>query len=1381
MSPLQQSPPVLVGHALNQLASQVRMERWKVAEPTSALAQAATAFTALAEEDVARWARAAPPAADRWFSCGAESMCRRLAQQSPAELDSVLRSCVRRRAKSDRDPEVLAWMEGIVSAIRAQRAPRGTLAANDVPTEDFCEMPCLVANGATRVLPTSAVVSDDAERTSLLAVQHTSASDHVERAGAPWAQGSVTALATSELVAAPPPSVIEPCMPMAQIPLTPSLVDPTAAARMLAAPMSARRAPAMFTLVPPSLARTPALPPSAKDGSLPIVSVLGSSWKAAPTPVVQQHTLVSPSLLSPVPAEIRNRSGVAFSSRCPVNVLSGLTEQQKRAAAFPPERALLVVACAGSGKTKTLLARVQWLLASGAVSHPGRVLLLSFSRAACDELRQRLRVLDTDLSRSARVCTFHGFSLELLRSRREQLTEVMACPGVERLQKIVDGSADLRVVSESEQRQLLGVVIEAVVDRLSAGRRGVTNGFGNHLMPSSPSVSSALRFIQHLKSRGVGPADAQGKQVLVEVFRDYEARLASVGAADFADLVSLAGTALARGSELRASVARDLDAVVVDEFQDTSSQQLALLVALVADRPGKLTAVGDPRQRIFSFQGSCGGQFEAFKARFGAAEIVLNENFRSTANICKFSGIVLGLGASEGSGAASSSMDSIVACHPTGAGMPVEVVACRTVPCEAFHVQTCVLQSRIDGGEWRDLAVLCRTSKSVLAMAGALRAVGVPVVLAGSEHYSRREVEDVCALCRLALQPMDDHLVRHCLSAQRVASAEDVALLDAARRAGRQPPSVPSISGASSVVTAKIARTLEGHQGRRARFLLGDPLPLSELLRELRAAVFPAPRRGTKGHRSGSRGTAIISDETLRAGLLMNGVAFLDEANEVVWPAPRSGCRCGTTARASCARASRAPSATATAAAAGEGGGVRDGGLCLACGGIVAATAVTTAAGAGTSATPSEHSCCWVCGDALRAGGADPACSLCGRGYHLEGGETCAGIPKRRRPLLAKCVTAQPWLCAGCYASYASAWWERQCSGGFAAAPRTVRGILRQIPDDAPELGLPHGSLWQLCHALSTLTTPPAWLKWKTWSDIRRFIRTVEDLALRVEELRLPELLSRVLAILPKTRRYRGGRRAPDALVADMAQQGFSLEGALRAEAETHLRESPVPVRAEHAAAQLCSFLERLELDECSGFAGTAAGSGTADAGRGRDAVTVATVHAAKGRQWRHVLLTRFNDELGFPLGSPTVSDLWEERRLAYVAASRAKERLTVSYVLEVNVGLLARKSHFLEGLHDFGRPCIGAAVESYVEFVDSSERQRLAKAVQELGGPGLASSVWQQFVANPRKPPAPLHLCFKRRLRPRSDGSRCGAGDAPKRLRASGDVAGNSAASGGA
>ncbi|CAE8736260.1 unnamed protein product [Polarella glacialis] len=1064
-----------------------------------------------------------------------------------------------------------------------------------------------------------------------------------------------------------------------------------------------------------------------------------------------------------------------------MEVLAGLTAAQRSAASSPPDRALLLVACAGSGKTKTLLARVRWLLATGAAA-ASKVLLLSFSRAACDELRQRFKALDASVAAAVRVRTFHSFSLELLRAHKDvllselenqlQSADAGSCwQKLRRLQSLLSGEGDLRVISDSEQYQFVTAALETVLQASVASATSKS-------CRAAVTPYSAVRYVQRAKNTGISQVD-DADPLLAAVFSEYESSLAEAGAVDFGDLVSCASMALASLPSLQLAVSSELDAVVVDEFQDTSASQLSLLKALLGDKPGRLTAVGDPRQRIFSFQGSCGGQFSSFKEAFGAQEFSLEENFRSTANICRCASAILG-DAGLRDGSSSSSLAGVIARHPAGDGQPVDLVVCRTQACEEFHVQTWVLRSRLDGSSWRDLAVLARTTAAVRSTAAALRAVGVPVVMAGVEHYSRREMEDVLAMCRLALRPDDANLLQHCLAAVRAVSAQEVAVLEAAVRSGRQPPSFPSVEGADASVTARIARSLEGHPGRRSRFLLGQPQELSELLKELRAALFPQQRR-RKGGVAGARpGHGNVSDSTLRAGLLLNGVAFI-EHGAIIWPAPRTACSCRRSRRMV---ETALGNATATSTS-----------LCVGCGGIAKSercglsgqaakrtqdTDDAEVADAGdVEMLRSQDFSCSSCSGPLREG--DPSCEACGRGHHIRTGVGCCGLPAARAlvPRLSASrhseerppgqEDCQPWLCASCYSTHSAAWWsQRQLSGGFSAPqPRTAGGVLRRMAGDAPSLGLSHSTLWELCQALGQLPAAPPWLEPPVWKGVRRFARMAGDLVTRLAELRLDEFLARVFAVLPRGRRYRAvGARG----------KAKGLEEALKSEAEAHLREAAAASTShsdDSAAAQLGPFLERLNLGsgacEEGPFAATAAGSGTAEAGRGRDAVTIATAHAAKGRQWPSVLAVRFNEGLGFPLFGPRapaqacLEHFAEERRLAYVVASRACQRLTLSYALEAEGGRLATRSPFLATL--------GSEVRVQgVEFVDPADRRRLTDAVRRLsraehtttwsgeselksqaGSTSTTTEAWQDFLANPAKPPGPLGSAarLKRRLFP--------------------------------
>lgn len=1259
------------------------------------------------DTEIAKWVTLAPSGAWACFTSGPEALCRRLVQQSASELQGVLQSCARRRVKGDRDPEVLAWMEGVVLTILSVLFPCPSVC----PGTSLCPAAHMTPQQQTSITPVTPVQS----RQSVGLRPH---------------DGFCVQKDFGQLR--------QTCKPAQDC----NHIDVS----------------------------------SRDHGATPRMDNIESTMKAVNFSGMDTHNgtqamMTAASCHTPRDAHSLMPHQL---SRAHDELLKGLTPAQVQAATFPPDSALLIVACAGSGKTKTLLARVRWLLASRAVETAGGVLLLSFSRTACNEMQHRLRALDKGLAMSVRVRTFHAFCLELLRDNRDFLIEACTVPELYRLKAILE-SEELRVISESEQLQLISSCLQSASATMRDSCEGRLNP--QRYSTCSPSaISSVHRFIQLCKSRGIPPRAAQGGQLALLSFAEYEEKLDSLGAVDFNDLVSLACKALQHSSALCDTICQRVEAVVIDEFQDTSVSQLELLQMLIRNKPSKLTAVGDPRQRIFSFQGSFDKQFEDFACKFQAATITLDENFRSTANICKFAGSVLGRRHDNGP---HGSAENVIARHPKGSGCPVAVVVCRTPACETCYIQTQILHARLSGHEWRDIGVLSRTVRGAKFVAETLSRVGIPIVLAGVEHYSRREVEDIGTICRLALQPTDDHLARHSMGILRLLNAQEISQLEAARLVGRQPFNAPDCQKANYMVMKRIAQTLAGHESRRKRFLLQDPPPLAELIKELRAAVFPKTRHKQR-HKSGVP-CSPVSDEALRSALLLNGIAFKSDKGEVIWPAPRSACHCRGSSR-------RAANGTYK-----KLGSVQPESMelevprftvpmCTYCGGI---TSHKDLPGNRSPSTDMACNlpCCTSCGMSLRS--EDPRCLACGHGQHLDkhdAHEHC--IPPNRRP--HSDGKHWPWLCAACYANYAAAWLQQVQSSGFSQNCRTVRSIMCQIPDDAPELGLPTSSFWDLCTALAALECSPAWLDKGIWKRVCRFVRVVSNLNSRVEELRLPEFLSRVLAVLPKGRRYQtwqarqtghgagkttsieSGEGSYKTSKVSSAGPAQSLEAVLHAEAELHLREAAAVAPSsgpegrwqggdDSAKAQLRAFLERLEIEGCQGFAETSTGSATTEVGKGRDAVTVATVHAAKGRQWRSVFVVQFNDETGFPLinssasqGAETQMHLQEEQRLAYVATSRACERLAVSYAFENQEGQVLKRSRFLDECWRASQNGGAQIVSEQIEFPDVSKLQQLTTTVRSAGlfpdtGDTGVQTAWQKFLANPRKPNINGRFGFKR------------------------------------
>ncbi|CEM18644.1 unnamed protein product [Vitrella brassicaformis CCMP3155] len=426
-----------------------------------------------------------------------------------------------------------------------------------------------------------------------------------------------------------------------------------------------------------------------------------------------------------------------------------LTEEQDRARQSPTDEPLSIEACAGSGKTKTLIFRLELIISLYEIA-PEAILVFSFSRAACEELKARLKASGnarTNPLARIGVQTYHAFCLSVLRERPEVADAFFRLGGAtgevsedggqdggrgggEASATLATGGttpaeapqqqpeeAAFQVVDENKQRFKVGEILEDLQTRNVIQRSHSTN-----IRPAA----KYLRAINRAKARNLPPDDSSLTANQRIVYREYEESMKAARCLDFCDMLKAVMYSLQQpASPLLAELTKRHTFILVDEFQDTSTVQLQLLHLLARD--GRVTVVGDPSQRIYGFQGAGDDQFGAFRDRYQAApRVKLTQNFR---------------------------------------GQPVEACSCATPEHEMFWVLLHILMLKgfIDGAgsgplqqpscQWKDIAIICRKQSTLTEFQKFLEGHNIPLVVRGAAYYSQREVEDILAICRKELPP----------------------------------------------------------------------------------------------------------------------------------------------------------------------------------------------------------------------------------------------------------------------------------------------------------------------------------------------------------------------------------------------------------------------------------------------------------------------------------------------------------------------------------------------------------------------------------------------------------------------------------------------------
>ncbi|HUR53465.1 MAG TPA: UvrD-helicase domain-containing protein [Gemmataceae bacterium] len=400
----------------------------------------------------------------------------------------------------------------------------------------------------------------------------------------------------------------------------------------------------------------------------------------------------------------------------PPDLLADLTDDQ-RAAVTHAEGPLLILAGAGSGKTRVITRRVAYLLQQGV--KPWNVLAITFTNKAAGEMRSRVEQLVP--GNKVWVSTFHSLGARLLRQYSDRL-------GFDRNFTIYDVDDRNKLVKDA----LNAAGIDDV--RYSPERiAGAISKAKNQLLTPPQYERTATDFFS---------------QTVAKVYGGYERRLRAANAMDFDDLLYLPAMALKTNEELR----RDLDArfryVLIDEYQDTNMAQYEIAKRLSLDH-NNLCVVGDPDQSIYKWRGSDIKNILDFERDFANARVItLTQNYRSSKNILR---------------AASQLIDhnrqrkkkSLVTDNPHGE--PVRVLTFDNGLDEAEGVVVRIKEAVKEGRfKYRDHAIFMRINALTRSLESAFVKHGVPFqIVKGLAFFDRKENRDVLAYLRLVVNPAD--------------------------------------------------------------------------------------------------------------------------------------------------------------------------------------------------------------------------------------------------------------------------------------------------------------------------------------------------------------------------------------------------------------------------------------------------------------------------------------------------------------------------------------------------------------------------------------------------------------------------------------------------
>ena len=399
-------------------------------------------------------------------------------------------------------------------------------------------------------------------------------------------------------------------------------------------------------------------------------------------------------------------------------LLEGLNEPQ-REAVLHAEGPLLILAGAGSGKTRVLTHRIAHLVRTGQ-ARPGEILAITFTNKAAQEMRERVETLVGGRSRAMWVMTFHSACARMLRADAERL-------GYTRGFTIYDEQDSLRLVKNC--------VDELDVDPKRFAPRGIRRQISdakNQLLDAEAYRLKVETFFE---------------QTAADVYELYEQRLHGANAMDFDDLLFRCVNLFELFEEVRDRYRRSFQHVLVDEYQDTNRAQYRWL-QLLAEEHRNLCVVGDDDQSIYRFRGADIRNILDFEDDFPDAQVVkLEQNYRSTQTILNASNAVIANNRSRKDKSLWSEL---------GDGDPVHVRELEDEHAEARFVVS-EIERLVDGGESRDeVAVFYRTNAQSRVLEDMLVRYGVGYqVIGGTRFYERKEIKDALAYLTLLVNPAD--------------------------------------------------------------------------------------------------------------------------------------------------------------------------------------------------------------------------------------------------------------------------------------------------------------------------------------------------------------------------------------------------------------------------------------------------------------------------------------------------------------------------------------------------------------------------------------------------------------------------------------------------
>ncbi|KAK1441467.1 hypothetical protein QVD17_07376 [Tagetes erecta] len=475
--------------------------------------------------------------------------------------------------------------------------------------------------------------------------------------------------------------------------------------------------------------------------------------------------------------------------------MQSLNDRQRDAACSDISIPLMIVAGPGSGKTSTMVGRVLMLLHKGIEA--SKILAMTFTTAAASEMRDRIgSVAGKAVAKELMISTFHSFSLQLCRLHAEK----------------VGRTSEFLLYGQGQQRK---AVIEAV--RLTESGKNIQISDADKLCNESNVTKNCLedfrekskkwlKFVAQAKASGKTSEDCQkqGNAIGSAILGKYEDILKSCNALDYHDLISCSVKLLTDFPEVFKECQELWQAIVIDEFQDTSTMQYDLLRLLASHK--RITIVGDEDQSIFSFNGADVSGFKSFRRDFQPhKEIRLNKNYRSTRCIVDAASFLIQNNSKR------CQLNKVLTDNSSGSKIIVK--ECCNEDAQCSYVVDKILELTSSGssvkGSFGEIAVLYRRQVSGKMFQTAFRERKVPFNVHGVAFYRKKVVRAIISMLKTTLLVCDDGSFRRVFKALlNLEKDEKKRIIDHINKVSSV-RKCSFISAASDIFRAKISGTFK--------------------------------------------------------------------------------------------------------------------------------------------------------------------------------------------------------------------------------------------------------------------------------------------------------------------------------------------------------------------------------------------------------------------------------------------------------------------------------------------------------------------------------------------------------------------------------------------